>query len=684
MSFKLLAIRPTKGCSRKFLKNLQVNQIYKFYAEAKFYSFNGERIDEKVSDLPVKTIYLDETEYLPSNFFGNDKISISAIVGKNGSGKSALIELLIVVVNQLAARKIKEKELNTTAELKFLKNPRERVSCEIYYLINNRYYALIVNRESIELFELKSQRQIGLTDFFYTSILNYSIHSYNSKEIGDWIDKLFHKNDSYQIPVVINPKREAGSYSGIIDINNENYLLHQRLISILVKNPNLPISENLVLVYLKLALKDSKPFTVLNTNSEKRITKFISEKRRKDNFYLELDDHLGFVFTKKIADQKKFYFNLKSLLSEFKNRFDISHISLGEEQYRFDIYILYKIISICEKYQSYKQCVVKQDKDKTYEYFTIDTQLFIKKFSEDKSHILLKLKQVINYFKEYGRIWRNVGQELNLSHLNEIQPLVNEEFIEHLPPPIFEISFMNKQNIDILKSISSGERQMIYTLTSIVYHLVNINSVDSQDLIKYENVNIILDEIELYFHPEFQRKFIERLLDILKNVRLDLIKGLNFLIITHSPFILSDIPKQNILFLESKEGISKPIEYKSDNTFAENIHEILNNGFFLSDTKGAFSREKIENFLNFYEKIINDTGFKLVEEHKAEYSHKRKDFVKLINLIGEDYIRTILKNHLNQLDTRLWREKSIEEKKREIAKLEEEIKNMKEDEQNSV
>ena len=90
----------------------------------------------------------------------------------------------------------------------------------------------------------------------------------------------------------------------------------------------------------------------------------------------------------------------------------------------------------------------------------------------------------INYYKEYDRIWRNVDQKLSLSHLKEIQPIINEEFLDHLPPPTFDISFMTKDNVDILKSISSGERQMIYTLTSIIYHIVNINSVNSFELIK--------------------------------------------------------------------------------------------------------------------------------------------------------------------------------------------------------
>ena len=54
-------------------------------------------------------------------------------------------------------------------------------------------------------------------------------------------------------------------------------------------------------------------------------------------------------------------------------------------------------------------------------------------------------------------------------------------------------------------------------ISSIVYHLKNIDSVEEakyngpthiEYMFQYKNVSIVLDEIELYFHPEFQRKFI--------------------------------------------------------------------------------------------------------------------------------------------------------------------------------
>ena len=55
--------------------------------------------------------------------------------------------------------------------------------------------------------------------------------------------------------------------------------------------------------------------------------------------------------------------------------------------------------------------------------------------------------------------------------------------------------------------------------------------------------------------------------------------NINILFITHSPFILSDIPKQNVLFLEN----GKPSEKKNMNTFGANITDLLADSFFIED-----------------------------------------------------------------------------------------------------
>ena len=170
--------------------------------------------------------------------------------------------------------------------------------------------------------------------------------------------------------------------------------------------------------------------------------------------------------------------------------------------------------------------------------------------------------------------------------------------------------------------LSSGEKQLLNNIGAIIYHLQNIDSVTSR---AYSSVNLILEEIELYFHPEYQRLFIQRLIQQIHGASLSTIKYVNIMFVTHSPFVLSDIPKSNVLFL--KDG--KPDYTMQENTFGANIHSILKNGFFLPNLPmGEFAYQKINEL---FRQLNSD-----------DYDHNEDNIRRIrqeIALIGEPYLR---------------------------------------------
>jgi AAA15 family ATPase/GTPase len=98
MSFRLLAIRPLKDCNKRFLKNLVGGKVYRFYSNYNF--FNAESVTVGLNDTVDK---IEFTDSYSDNLYriASLDISISAIVGKNGSGKSALAELLLYTLFRL-------------------------------------------------------------------------------------------------------------------------------------------------------------------------------------------------------------------------------------------------------------------------------------------------------------------------------------------------------------------------------------------------------------------------------------------------------------------------------------------------------------------------------------------------------------------------------------------------------
>ena len=181
--------------------------------------------------------------------------------------------------------------------------------------------------------------------------------------------------------------------------------------------------------------------------------------------------------------------------------------------------------------------------------------------------------------------------------------------------------------------LSSGEQQLIHSLLTLTYHIFNLKSVNSGDKFKY--VNLIFDEIELYFHPEYQRRYIENLIKSLQQINEGNEIQFNVILSTHSPFILSDIPSQNVLKL--KEGGA--VSHDSINSFGANIHDLLADEFFLNNGfMGEFSSSKIKGL---YDRIGDLSAQILSEDY---YNQLRKE----INLIGETVLRTPLLDLLDK------------------------------------
>jgi hypothetical protein len=215
--------------------------------------------------------------------------------------------------------------------------------------------------------------------------------------------------------------------------------------------------------------------------------------------------------------------------------------------------------------------------------------------------------------------------------------------------------------------------------------LKNIDSVteyqtgNEQKSYKYNYVNFFLDEVELCFHPELQRTFISDLRKSLSKCFPNWIYGVNLTFVTHSPFILSDIPKQNILFLDTGEDKITTIPFLNEKgTFAANIHDLLNSGFFMNSSVGSFAESAITEVVSFHHDVINTAEpLKL----KDEFLSKRNKFNLILDAIGDEYIKGVLKSHLKEIELELAiiTPKSIDD---EITSLEDRLAKLKVEKEN--
>ena len=317
---------------------------------------------------------------------------------------------------------------------------------------------------------------------------------------------------------------------------------------------------------------------------------------------------------------------------------------------------------------------------------------------KDSTHRTTKLRRTIAYLRFQGEkscyLNKHIA-DLKISyewmktklgeHLypNNDGDYHNIEIEDLLPPPFMEVvlQLVDNEHLKQYKSkrsykeiipfegLSSGERQIAYSIANIVYHLKNIES-SKEDMntspnhlfsLRYKYVNILLDEVELYFHPDLQRRFVSLLVDSIKGLQLSAISGVNITLVTHSPFVLSDIPSENILCLSRSKD-----ECLEEKTFAANIHDLFNNTFFLPYTVGELAKREIENIVAFYKwwqaDIHSKNGWHITNEEYDNFIERNWVRMRYIaNVVGDEYLGEEINDMLDEFEE--WRNRGTEHEK---------------------
>ena len=159
-------------------------------------------------------------------------------------------------------------------------------------------------------------------------------------------------------------------------------------------------------------------------------------------------------------------------------------------------------------------------------------------------------------------------------YVNETVPtLASDERIMR-----FKFVQFTKEGVDgpvMLKGLSDGEHQLLHSLGLCL-------------LFKNTNSLFLLDEPETHFNPKWRSSFITRLRNCLGNSDTH-----EMLITTHSPFLVSDTKRGRVLEFENKEGqveVKHP-EYK---TFGASINLITMNTFDKRESIGGHAHSVLE------------------------------------------------------------------------------------------
>lgn len=163
-----------------------------------------------------------------------------------------------------------------------------------------------------------------------------------------------------------------------------------------------------------------------------------------------------------------------------------------------------------------------------------------------------------------------------------------------------------------LDEMSDGYKNTLSMIGDIAYRMAVLNPQLGEEILKKTPGIVLIDEIDLHLHPEWQQTILRDLQNVFPKVQ--------FIVTSHAPAVINSVPRENIRILD-KGKVYQP----QQQTYGRDVNSILREVMQVEDRpeeiQGLLSDfyrfidegqiEKAEQLLNDIECIIGDTDTEL-------------------------------------------------------------------------
>ena len=552
------------------------------------------------------------------NFYSIDKTkknidSVNLLVGKNGSGKTSILEMLN------------------------LSKGRQEIDYMIIYksVVNNEDFIIEKNGLS-KVIKIKDSKEIKLENKLlrYHSDKNYikstGVIKFSFKEkvksvaMRDFEFFNYRSKDNiYKLNMGLEDGSKENIYNYLIEIkqeiNNNNF--ENAYLTLIIPNSY----EEFILEVQKIReiVKDLDS----NDNIEDLVKLYDINKKDIDIKDIILNNYFNYLYilrnssisNEKIFSKKELLKKKNRMLELLNNKSFSDKIKLflkKNEDLESDEYIYIYDYDIKE-YEIIKEISNFVEKKQIKE-MNVPNYKVIKKFRINCKN---KNKKIMNLLKKYDSF-----------HVPNLEKK-GRSYISYLSPKSFEFIKIEEEGL------SDGEKIKLQYFSTL-------HGVLNGEFKDREFITLLFDEVETYLHPEWCRRFLYELIEELGRYK---DKKFKLIFATHSPFLIADVLAKDCIYLSKSKKGKIQAEIKEDvKTFGANIIDLFKNTMFLESTFGKFATEKIKGIVHKIEKA----------EKYSDIKHE-VDFV--IGEIGEKLISNKLKSMIESKFKNKYEEEKDEE-----------------------
>jgi predicted ATP-binding protein involved in virulence len=181
--------------------------------------------------------------------------------------------------------------------------------------------------------------------------------------------------------------------------------------------------------------------------------------------------------------------------------------------------------------------------------------------------------------------------------------------------------------------LSDGVRAMVSMVADMAWRCAKLNPHFGEDAAQKTEGIVLIDEVDMHLHPGWQQRVIQSLTKTFPNIQ--------FIVTTHSPQVLSTVPKECIRVLSEHNGEMIAEEPKA-HSYGEPSNDVLEAIMGVDPQppvaekqsldrltelvdQGDYESEEVQNLFSLLQKKLNEAHPQL---KKIERSIRRQQFLK--------------------------------------------------------